>query len=96
MSAVLPAKPLDVVIPPVAIDVEGAKVIILEVIRYTRFDGATRFLVSCQVECQGWLSPQFRLDVKDERDLINQLRVEVSKMQLLLMSGFTRIFQRAQ
>ncbi|RLE84494.1 MAG: hypothetical protein DRJ67_10465 [Thermoprotei archaeon] len=96
MSGPLPSKPLDVIIPPVAVNVEGARVIILEVIRYTRFDGAKRYIVSCQVEWGGYRSPRFQLDVADNAELERKLRVEVSKMQLMVVSGYTTPFQRVR
>jgi len=85
---------VDVLVPPVATHLDGAVVYILEVIKYRRFDGAVRYIVSCIVEYNGYRSRQFQLDVENEKDLKSKLRVEVAKMQLMIESGFTEPFSK--
>ena len=81
-------------IPPVEVEVLGARVTVVEVTRYTRFDGERRYIVSCFAEWSGYRSPVFQLDVKDNEELYRKLSVEVAKMKLAVASGFTLPFQR--
>ena len=81
-------------IPPVEVQVLDAKVTIAEVRGYTSFAGERRYIVSCFVEWGGYRSPLFQLDVKDNDELEQKLKVEIAKMKLAIHSGFTLPFQR--
>jgi hypothetical protein len=50
--------------------------------------------VACVVEWGGYRSQVFHVDAKDNEELERKLKVEISKMKLMVASGFTAPFQR--
>jgi len=76
-----------VYVPPVILDVDGAKVYILEITKRRWIDGKTHYLVSCFVEWRGKKSNVFTLDVVSNEELKAKLKTEVSKFKLIVMSG---------
>ena len=83
-----------VFIGPIKTELDGAKVTIIEVSKYISLDNKPRYIVSVQVEYQGYQSPIFTLDVEDNDDLIQQLRTEIAKMKLAIYTGFTSPFKK--
>jgi hypothetical protein len=81
-------------VPPVELQLLDAKVTIVEVHRYETPWSGPRYLVACHVEWGGYRSQLFNLDVKDNDELERKLKVEISKMKLMIASGFTAPFQR--
>jgi len=87
---------IEVIVPPISFKLDGADVTIIGVVSRDALDGGRRYIVSCQVEWRGWRSPVFRLDVADNRELRNKLRVEIARMKICILSGFTRPFQKVR
>jgi len=79
-----------VTIPPIFLDVDGAKVTILEITSRKWVDGSTHYIVSCQVEYGSYKSPIFQLDVKSNDELMAKLKVEVSKLKLMSYAGIIK------
>ncbi len=88
------ARRIEVEIPPVVVELDGALVYLPETKKYKRFDGATRYRVTCIVEYGGYRSRPFSLDVANKEELRQKLRVEIAKMQLAIISGYTLPFEK--
>ncbi|RLE86017.1 MAG: hypothetical protein DRJ67_08145 [Thermoprotei archaeon] len=87
---------IEVIVPPISFKLDGVDVTIIGVVPYDTIDGIRRYIVSCQVEWRGWRSQVFQLDVGDNRELRNKLRVEIARMKICILSGFTRPFQKVR
>ena len=68
---------------------------VLEVSKHENFDKSFLYIVSLYVTYENYISPRFTLVVKDEKDLIFKLRVEIAKMRTLLWEGHTKLFTPA-
>lgn len=84
-----------VIIPPMAVDIDGARVYILEVTENDWIDEEKHYLVTCFVEYKGYRSRVFTIDAKTNAELLAKLRTEVAKMKLLIMTGQTHLFTKA-
>lgn len=71
------------VIPPFSVEVDGAIVDVLEVSKQPLSSGETWYIVSCSIRYKGIRSKVFPLFVKDEEDLKNKLKVEVTKIKMI-------------
>ncbi len=85
-------EPVRVFIPPIAVDVDGARCVILEVTKSTDVRGETVYHVSVFCECCGYRSPVFTVDARTNEELQGKLRAEVAKMKLLVRMGVTHPF----
>jgi len=83
-----------IIVAPVEARLDDAKVTVVEVLGYTRLDGVKRYIVSCFIEWGGYRSQVFQLDVKDGADLERKLRVELAKMKVAVMTGYTSFFTK--
>jgi len=81
-------------VPPVELQLLDAKVTIVEVHRYETPWTGPMYHVACVVEWGGYRSQVFFVDAKDNDELERKLKVEISKMKLMIASGFTAPFQR--
>jgi hypothetical protein len=81
-------------VPPVEVQLLDAKVTIVEVHRYETPWTGPMYHVACVVEWGGYRSQVFFVDAKDNEELERKLKVEISKMKLMVASGFTAPFQR--
>jgi len=81
-----------VTIGPRTIQIGDAQAHILEVTKRQLVNGETYYHVSCYITYKNYISPVFALRVKNEKELITQLRVEVAKMKTLIMEGHDKIF----
>lgn len=75
---------IQLVVPPVQIEVLGVTVEILEVNRYTTVDGKTRFLVGCRIIYGDTATPVFTVDCGDNRELVSKLKAEVSRFKIYM------------
>jgi len=71
-----------VVVPPYVAEIDGAKVVIVDVVEKKWLGGKTRFLVSCYIEWRGKRSQPFFLDVASNSELLWKLKAEVAKFKL--------------
>ena len=85
-----------VIVPPVVVEIDGAKVYILEVTPHNWIDKKKHYIVSCLVEWNGWRSHVFQLDVTSNRELKAKLKTEIAKMKLAILSGNTHFFTKAK
>jgi len=76
-----------ITVTPVAIQLDGATVYILEVTGTQWVDGKKHYIVSCQVEYRGRKSNVFFLDVTSNKELESKLRAEIAKMKLQLFAS---------
>ncbi|RLE65532.1 MAG: hypothetical protein DRJ38_03540 [Thermoprotei archaeon] len=76
-----------VIVPPAVVELDGARVYILEVTERTWIRGEKRFLVTCMIEYAGYCSPKFTLDVASNEELKAKLQAEIAKMKLAILSG---------
>jgi len=74
------------------LQIDSAQVHILEVTKRQLVTGDVFYHVSCYVTYKNFVSPVFALRVKDEKELLFKLRVEVNKMKLLIAEGHTNLF----
>lgn len=72
-----------ITIPPRILELDGARVYILEVTRHDWVDGKTHYIVSCMVEWNGKKSQIFSLDVTSNEELVAKLRVEIARFKLM-------------
>jgi len=82
------------IIPPYIVPIEGAEVNILEVSKNTLHNGKTFFIVTCYVEYKGFRSKTFSLTIKDNKELLSKLKVEIAKMKLMIYLGKTQFFEK--
>jgi hypothetical protein len=83
-----------IIVTPIETALDDAKVRIVGVVSYTRYDGARRYIVSCSVEWGGYRSGTFTLDVADGAELERKLKVEVARMKLAILSGQEHLFAK--
>jgi len=76
----------------VSIQIGNAQAHILEVTKRQLPNGEVFYHVSCYVTYKNYVSPVFSLRVKDEKELLFKLRVEVAKMKKLIMEGHDKLF----
>ncbi|MCD6487805.1 MAG: hypothetical protein J7K21_01085 [Desulfurococcales archaeon] len=85
-----------VIVPPVVVEIDGAKVYILEVTPHNWVDKKKHYIVSCYVEWNGWRSQVFQLDVTSNKELKAKLKTEIAKMKLAILSGNTHFFTKVK
>lgn len=78
-------KKFDMIIPPVAVDIDGARVEIFEVIKLS-----TGYHVTCRINWRGIKSRIFFIDAKDTEDFKRKLELELAKMKTLYIIGGRR------
>jgi len=76
-----------VIVPPAVVELDGAKVYIVETSKREWLDKRTHYLVSCFVEWRGKRSKVFNLDVTSNKELIEKLRAEIAKFKLMVLNG---------
>jgi hypothetical protein len=70
-------------IPPFSVEIDGYQVDILEVVKTQLVSGDKWYHVVVQVNYKGIKSRRYTLDVKNEQDLINKLKVELTKIRFI-------------
>lgn len=88
LDKVPPELTVRVLVPPVEIDVDGCSARVLEALEYKTVFGETRYFVAVKVACSGKESPVFRVDAKDDRELIWKLKAEVATFKLREIYSF--------
>ena len=83
-----------VIVPPLVVEIDGAKVYILEITEHEWVDNKKHYLVSCFVEWNGYRSQTFVLDVTSNRELVAKLKSEIAKMKAMILSGNTQVFRK--
>ncbi|MCW1312858.1 MAG: hypothetical protein OH338_05535 [Candidatus Parvarchaeota archaeon] len=70
-------------IPPFSINIDGVEVNILEVLSTQLISGDKWYHVVVQIKYKNILSKKYTLDVKDMNNLINKLKIEISKIKYI-------------
>ncbi|MEM4500561.1 MAG: hypothetical protein QW512_00325 [Thermofilaceae archaeon] len=70
-------------IPPFSLSIDGALVDVLEVSKQPLPSGEVWYVVSCSIRYKGVKSKVFPLFVRDEDDLKNKLKIEMTKVKFL-------------
>jgi len=70
-------------IPPFFIEVDEIPVTIIEVLKTALISGETWYHVVVQINYKGIKSRRYTLDVKSEQDLINKLKIEITKLKII-------------
>jgi hypothetical protein len=70
-------------LPPFFIEVDGVKVEIVEVSEQKLVSGDTFYIVSCKIYYDNIVSKVFPLYVKSTQELIDKLKVEVTKLKFI-------------
>lgn len=70
------------IIPPFSLSIDGALVDVLEVSKQSLPNGETWYIVSCSIRYKGIKSRVFPLFVRNEEDLKNKLKIEITKIKI--------------
>jgi hypothetical protein len=68
-------------IPPFFIEVDGCQVQVLEVLKDELISGETWYHIFISINYKGIRSKRYSIDVKDIKDLVNQLKSEITKIK---------------
>jgi hypothetical protein len=68
-------------IPPFFIEVDGCQVQVLEVLKDELISGDIWYHVFISINYKGIWSKRYSLDVKNIEDLVNQLKIEITKIK---------------
>ena len=68
---------------PFSIEVDGYLVDVLEVLKRTRITGETWFFAVVRIRYKDILSRTFTIPVRSEKELINKLKIEITKIKFL-------------
>jgi len=74
---------LEVQILPITIDVDRFKVTLYEVMKSTLISGETWYHVVVSIDYKGIRSRRYTLDAKSMKDLINKLKIEITKLKVV-------------
>ena len=85
------ARALEVLVAPVTLRVDDARVEIFEVLKFDFPDGKPRYHVTCRIRWRDVTSRVFFLDVTDMKDLERKLKIELSKLKMLYLVGGKRL-----
>ncbi|RLE47283.1 MAG: hypothetical protein DRJ18_03440 [Candidatus Methanomethylicota archaeon] len=83
-----------ITLPPFYIDVEGVRALVLEVGKTELSPEEILYTASIQLEYKGMRSRTFFLQARDERDLLDKLRLEVSKLKFIELAYGTEFLRR--
>jgi len=72
-----------VTILPVAVEVDGAVVHILEILRSRMPGGKTAYHAVCKIEWNGIISRNFTISFTSDEEFREKLRTEVAKLKLM-------------
>jgi len=70
-------------IPPFSIEVDGVTCEIMEVLENKLVDGSTLYYVAVRIHYKGIISHIFNLICKNTKEMVNQLKAEITKVKLM-------------
>ncbi|RLI86869.1 MAG: hypothetical protein DRP01_03245 [Archaeoglobales archaeon] len=76
-------KPLTITILPVSVEVDGAIVHILEILKSRMPGGKTVYHAICKIDFNGITTRNFDITFKTEEEFKEKLRTEVAKLKLM-------------
>jgi len=68
---------------PIAIEVDGFKVTLYEVLRSRLITGESWYHVVVSIDYKGTRSRRYTLNVKDMKDLVRKLKIEITKLKMV-------------
>ena len=68
---------------PIFLEVDGIPVMLVEVSKQTPAFGEPYYIASLKIFYKGIASRVFPLFVQDERDLVNKIKVEITKIKFI-------------
>ena len=74
------------IIPPFSIEIDGVLVDVLEIIKHQLISGDVTYSVAVKINYKGIKSKTIHLTVKNETDLKNKLKIEVTKIKFMEMT----------
>ena len=83
-----------ITLPPFYVEVDGVRALILEVSKTEVIPGEPWYHASIQLEYKGIVSKIFTLDARSERDLLDKLKIEVSKLKFMEYAYGTEFLKR--
>jgi len=83
-----------VVVTPITVNVGDCLAHLLEVTQQDWIDGRRHYIVSLYIECAGYKSRVFDLDVTSNEELLAKLRTEIAKMKLAIHAGRADLFEK--
>jgi len=76
-------EPATLQLPPFFLEVDGCKVQVLEVLKSQLVSGATWYHIAVIIDYKGIKSRRYTLNVRDTKDLLNKLKVEITKIKFI-------------
>jgi len=77
---------------PIFLEIDGVPVMLVEVSKQNPVFGDPYYIASVRIHYKGIVSKVFPLQVKDETDLKNKLKVEITKIKFIeLMYGLEEV-----
>ena len=73
-------------VTPIAVEIQGCIVYILEVLKNEAPDGTNWYHVVCRVKCGSVESKTFDISVRNTKELIAKLRTEIAKLKLIKLT----------
>jgi len=70
-------------LPPFFLEVDGVRVQVVEVHKRKLITGEVWYIVSVKVFYKGMTSRTYPLFVRDTKDLVNKLKVEITKLKFI-------------
>ena len=74
---------IEIRLPPFSIEVDDAIVTVWEVIRTQPVGGRASYHTVVSLKYRGIESKRFHIDAKDTKDLINKLKIELTKLKMI-------------
>jgi len=70
-------------IPPFTCEIDGIPVTVLEILKRKIVSGDTWYLAVVTIDYKGIKSRRYTIPVKSEEDLINKLKIEITKIKFI-------------
>lgn len=72
-----------ILIPPFYMEIDGVTVEVLEVLKHQLISGDKYYTVALRIHYKDIVSKIFNLTVKDEEELKNKLKIEITKIKFM-------------
>ncbi len=72
-----------ILIPPFYMEIDGVTVEVLEVLKHQLISGDKFYTVALRIHYKDIVSKIFNLTVKDEEELKNKLKIEITKIKFM-------------
>ena len=72
-----------ILIPPFYMEIDGVTIEVLEVLKHQLISGDKFYTVALRIHYKDIVSKIFNLTVKDEEELKNKLKIEITKIKFM-------------